>query len=63
MILNPAEFNKTITPPTGPWASFPGGIGAPGLGTIPVSGGRRRRHTRHRKTLKRRKSRSQRRRR
>lgn len=37
-----APFNSKITPPSGPWMSFPGGIGAPGLGTIPRSGGARR---------------------
>lgn len=46
-----APFNSKITPPSGPWMSFPGGIGAPGLGTIPRSGGRRktRRNRRHRR--------------
>jgi hypothetical protein len=48
-----APFNAKITPPTGPWASFPGGIGAPGLGTIPRSGGGRKRKTHRRKSHKR----------
>lgn len=51
-----ADFDKTITPPSGPWTSFPGGIGAPGLGTIPRSGGGKRRKTRRSKKHHRRKS-------
>lgn len=52
----PAPFDKIIVPPSGPWASFPAGIGAPGLGTIPKSGGRRksvRKHRKHRKSTRR----------
>jgi hypothetical protein len=49
----PAPVNWTGTP-TSLWASFPGGIGAPGI-KIPLSGGARRsRRYKSRKSLRRR---------